>query len=332
MSLASFNGRKPPSALWKGGVVVAFAAICSALALPVQAGESDKAVARAHYETATRLYEVREYADALKEYKAAYVAKPDPAFLFNIGQCYRKMDKNGEALGFFQQFLKKSPPDDPSRALVEARIRNIESGLNSNYDPFDQSAAVQAQPPAAQAKTRLDPAPMPPPAPPPTTKPESPAEQPIPRPLVMPPVESQPAAAVKAPRQRQPVEVEVARSTAHENSVEGSEGWWLGRKWTWVSAGSALVFAAGATIAGVAMQSKFGSLRSSCGIASAKQQGCTQSDLGSLDTRKNAANIMWGLAGAAVVTAGVLFYVEGRPVTVSPLAGATTGLLASVRY
>ena len=178
---------------WTGGVIVA--AFCAALAMPAQAGESDKTIARAHYETATRLYEVREYEDALKEYKAAYVAKPDAAFLFNIGQCYRKMDKNAEALDFFQQFLKKSPPDDPIRAQVEARIRNIEAGLNTDYDPFDKSAAAQPQPPAAKEKPSPPPTPVPlpaqvppPPPPPPsllpetaqplTAKPSLPAEQP----------------------------------------------------------------------------------------------------------------------------------------------------------
>jgi hypothetical protein len=167
-----------------GGVV---AVVCGALALPAEAGESDKVVARAHYETATRLYEVREYADALKEYKAAYVAKPDAAFLFNIGQCFRKMDKNAEALDFFQQFLKKAPPDDPNRDLVEARIRNIEAGLNSAYDPFDQSGVTQAQPPPTQAKPDPYPAPIPPSqqVQSPTTKPLSQA-QPLVAPLVPP--------------------------------------------------------------------------------------------------------------------------------------------------
>ena len=134
-----------------------------ALASPARAGDGDKVAARAHYETATRQYEVHEYADALKEYKAAYIAKPDPAFLFNIGQCYRKMDKNAEALDFFQQFLKKSPPDDPNRALVEARIRNIEAGLNSNYDPFDRSGVGQLPP---SPVPQVQPAPVPQPTPP----------------------------------------------------------------------------------------------------------------------------------------------------------------------
>lgn len=100
------------------------------------AADSDKAVARAHYETATRLYDLREYAKALDEYKAAYLAKPDPAFLFNIGQCFRKLGNTASAVEFYQQYLKKTPEDDPNRAQAEARIRDIEVGRDSEEDPF----------------------------------------------------------------------------------------------------------------------------------------------------------------------------------------------------
>jgi tetratricopeptide (TPR) repeat protein len=127
--------------------VLALGAILELSGRSALAAENDKAVARAHYETATRLYEVREYADALREYKAAYVAKPDVAFLFNIGQCYRKMGKNTDALDFFQQFLKKALPDDPNRGLVEALVRNIESGAASDSDPFDSTPVASPPPP-----------------------------------------------------------------------------------------------------------------------------------------------------------------------------------------
>jgi hypothetical protein len=42
--------------------------------------------------------------------------------------------------------------------------------------------------------------------------------------------------------------------------------------------------------------------------------------------------VFWGLTAAAAVTTGVLFYFEGRPVTVAPVAGGTTGLVVAVRY
>jgi hypothetical protein len=81
------------------------------------------------------------------------------------------------------------------------------------------------------------------------------------------------------------------------------------------------------------MQSKFDDLRSTCGMgAGVGWTGCSASDIDSLDARKNAANVFWGLTAAAAVTTGVLFYFEGRQVAVAPMAGETTGLVAKVRY
>jgi hypothetical protein len=119
------------------------------LSAPAPCAESDKTVARAHYETATRLYDLREYSKALDEYKAAYLAKPDPAFLFNIGQCFRKLGNTTSAMDFYQQYLKKTPAEDPSRRQAEARIRDIELGRESEDDPFakpDEKSGLISQP------------------------------------------------------------------------------------------------------------------------------------------------------------------------------------------
>ena len=101
---------------------LALAASCLALALPARAGDAGKAAARGHFDAATRLYDIHEYADALKEYKAAYLGKPDPAFLFHIGQCYEKLGRPDEAREFFLDFLKKAPSGDPNRPEAEARM------------------------------------------------------------------------------------------------------------------------------------------------------------------------------------------------------------------
>jgi tetratricopeptide (TPR) repeat protein len=98
------------------------------LAQPALGAESDKATAKAHYEAATRLYDIKEWAKALEAYKAAYLSKPDPAFLFNIGQCYRKLGRQSQALEFYKEYLKKTPPDDPNRTSVEGRVREMEAG------------------------------------------------------------------------------------------------------------------------------------------------------------------------------------------------------------
>jgi hypothetical protein len=115
-------------------------------------------------------------------------------------------------------------------------------------------------------------------------------------------------------------------------SSGASEGWLLGRKWTWVAAGSTVLLAAGAITAGVLMQSKFDSLRSSCGAGNPARPGCSQSDIDSVSFRQTTANMFWGLAGVAAVTTGVLFYFEGQPVKVAPVAGGATGVLARMEF
>jgi len=115
--------------------------------------------------------------------------------------------------------------------------------------------------------------------------------------------------------------------------ARSSRSGWRGRTWTWVAAGSAVLCAGGATTFGLLMQSKYDELNRTCGSGSPTRPGCNQSDLDSLDRRKTAANLLWGAAGAAALTAGVLYFIEGhRRVTLSPVAEGFTGLLAAVRY
>ena len=163
-------------------------AVCAALSSRALCAENDKAVARAHYETATRLYDLREYAKALDEYKAAYLAKPDPAFLFNIGQCFRKLGNTASALDFYQQYLKKTPAEDPNRIQAEARIRDIELGRESEDDPFAKPDEEAARAPQAVPSA-------PPETPPPPKAVSAPTRIPLPAaPEAVPPsVPSQPA-------------------------------------------------------------------------------------------------------------------------------------------
>jgi tetratricopeptide (TPR) repeat protein len=116
-----------------------------ALSFRATAGETEgKATARAHYETATRLYAVGEYERALAEFKSAYVAKDDPAFLFNIGQCHRKLGRIDEAISAYRNFLSHAPVDDPSRPQVEAILRRTQDDavFREDLEPGEASAPV----------------------------------------------------------------------------------------------------------------------------------------------------------------------------------------------
>jgi hypothetical protein len=103
--------------------------------------------------------------------------------------------------------------------------------------------------------------------------------------------------------------------------------------WTWIAAGAAGALALGALVVGLNAQAKFDELEDLCA------PGCPQSDTDSVKTRALASDVLWGTAAAAAVTAGILYFVEGRSkkkernVMVAPMiGGGRLGLGASMRY
>ncbi len=83
-----------------------------------------RAVAKAHFEKGSVLYDLQRYEEAAAEYEAAYEAKQDPALLFNLGQAYRLAGKRDRALQSYQHFLRRLP-QAPQRADVERRIAEL---------------------------------------------------------------------------------------------------------------------------------------------------------------------------------------------------------------
>ncbi|MGB8299338.1 MAG: tetratricopeptide repeat protein [Polyangia bacterium] len=99
---------------------------------PVETKPSPETVATAkeHFNQGNRHYELGHYQEALNEFEAAYMAVPDPAFLFNIAQCHRKMGHDKEAVGFYKSYLRAAP-NAPNRTDVQKRIRELEGGKHS---------------------------------------------------------------------------------------------------------------------------------------------------------------------------------------------------------
>jgi tetratricopeptide (TPR) repeat protein len=73
----------------------------------------------------------------------------------------------------------------------------------------------------------------------------------------------------------------------------------------WVGVGATLALAGGAIAAGVSASSKYDDLKNSCGNT---YGGCSASQVDSVKSRALLTNVLWGLAGVAAVTTGVLFY------------------------
>jgi hypothetical protein len=315
------------------------------LALLAQAGTpaSDpdaKARAQVILKEGTQLYQQGAFADALERFEQAYSVFPSPKLFFNIGQANRELGRPVEAVEAFEKFLAQAGDASPE-LLAEAK-RSVEElapkigRLLIDCGVADAEITVDGK---AVGRTPL-----------PDLIRVMPGKHQVTatHPNAMPAIENvvvkvgtvetvgmrlrllvEPTPAARAPL---PVPSPGLDLQAAQVSPE-SHGWWLGRKWTWVAAGSTLVFAGVASVAGWSMQSKFDDLRKSCGkAAGGNWTGCSSGDISSLDAWKNTANVFWGLSAAAAVATGVLFFVEGHDVTVAPIAGDTTGFLASMKY
>jgi tetratricopeptide (TPR) repeat protein len=110
----------------------------------------------------------------------------------------------------------------------------------------------------------------------------------------------------------EPVKPAVKRPDAEETPPpepeEGEETGRRGRFYTWIAAGAAGALALSALVVGLNAQSKYDELKGTCGAT----KTCDPDEADSVHTRAVVADVLWGTAAAAAITAGVLFFLEGR--------------------
>jgi hypothetical protein len=302
-----------------------------------------KAKAQALLREGAQSYQQAAFADALEKFGQAYAVFPSPKLLFNIGQASRELGRPADAVDAFQKFLVQAPDASPD-LIAEAKqsVEELSPKIGKLFINCNIAGAKIAVDGKVVGKTPLldfilvSPGSHQVTAAHPTTMSEVQTVT-----VAAGAVEtlgirlrSSAEAAPAAQPSKEPTAPTVdLQTTSTPRESPATRGWLLGRKWTWVAAGSTVVFIGAAAISGFAMQSKYDDLRKSCGTAAgANWTGCNSDDIRSLDMRKNIANVFWGLSAAAAVTTGVLFFVEGRRVAVTPMAGETTGLVATVRY
>jgi hypothetical protein len=314
------------------------------------ASPADKARATGLLREGNSLYKKGDYTGALDKFEAAYAAMPSPKLLFNIGQARRDLGLTVDAIEAFDKFLSLATDASP-KTIAEARThladlqrkagrlqilcetpgavlgvdgkevgvaplpgplwtapgRHMITATHATAAPGLAYAEVTA---GRQHTVTVRLSPLAPAAPP--TVAQNPGYAPATQATVV------------------PAPTEVQAPAAAPVAKDG--GWLLGRKWAWVATGSAVLFAGSAAVIGAGAKSRYDELRSSCGSNSADRMGCDEGEINSLKTRVLTANVLWGLAGAAAVTAGVLFIVEDYRVQVAPLAGNANGLLARVEF
>jgi hypothetical protein len=308
-------------------VVPIFMLALLAQAAPGGTNAQDRAKAQGLLVEGASLYSRGDYLGALDRFNAAYAAYPSAKMWFNIGQAYKVLGRPVEAHDAYQKFLAEAPnasPEDRADAQASLKqLRNLLGLLTVNCETTGAELTVDGK---------------------------GVGRAPLPNPVWVTAGQHQVTAlpADGCPMVEQAEVASGANTTVtlksrHAVSAPGGEllagaqaepgrGWWLGRKWTWVAAGSTVALTGAAAIVGYHMQARFDDLRGRCGRGSPDQLGCTDSQIQSVRDLKLTANILWITAGAAAVTTGVLFFVEGRPVTVVPVAGMSPGVLARMEF
>jgi tetratricopeptide (TPR) repeat protein len=80
-----------------------------------------KAQARAEYKRGETAYALSEFDRAIGHYKKAYELSNAPALLFNIAQAYKLKGDYGQAIQFYETYLRLAT-DPPNRADVERYV------------------------------------------------------------------------------------------------------------------------------------------------------------------------------------------------------------------
>jgi len=99
----------------------------------------DVEAARQHYAQGSKSFDLGLYDQAVKEYMAAYEAKPDPALLYNIAQAHKLAGHPEQAIRFYRTYLSRVP-DAQNADEVRAKIAELQKAV-------DQQQKAQSMPP-----------------------------------------------------------------------------------------------------------------------------------------------------------------------------------------
>ena len=120
---------------------------------------NDAPAAKARYEAGVRHFDLSEYEAALVDFKEAYRNKPDPALLYNIAQCHRRLGHTEEAITFYRSYLRRAS-DAKNRQEVERRISELETIRDAESAAMLNSTGGKNQPPPVSAEAQHQPSPV----------------------------------------------------------------------------------------------------------------------------------------------------------------------------
>lgn len=115
-------------------------------AAPAAEETGDTAKAKELFQWAQKLYKQARYAEAISKFEEAYAVRPHPVIYFNIGKCYEQLGETAKALRAYRDYLRLAP-DAKDKETVSDAIANLERRLR---EKGQQQLMVFADPPNAR--------------------------------------------------------------------------------------------------------------------------------------------------------------------------------------
>jgi hypothetical protein len=285
---------------------------------PAEASDVQKA--KELFGWAQKLYKQARYQEAIAKFEEAYAVRPHPVIFFNIGKCYEQLGETAKAMRAYKDYLRLAP-DAPDKETVTDAIANLERRLKEkgvqqlmvyadpqtasiNVDGKDlgsSPASVELQAGNHKLTVKAD------------------GYETVERSLVMsvqhsteitinlrPKQAEQPTPPVaeKTPPADAPKQVDLVPPPPPPTVVEQPKKG--GRLFTYVAGGVAVVGLGAAVTFGLLSNGNLSTLK-----GSVHSQMMADGYISSAKTDAMVANISYGVAGAALAAAVVLFFLEG---------------------
>jgi tetratricopeptide (TPR) repeat protein len=274
------------------------------------------AEAKQHFKAGSDAYRRADYATAIREFEAAYLAKPSGLLRYNVAQCYEKLGDIPSALRNYHLYLRETPNAD-DRATVEAAIANLEKRLQERgvqqllvySEPAAATVVVDGKPRGASpVSVELAPgvhdlsvaldgyAPT-------TRKVTITKEKSLEVVVALQKPDLTPHVAADKPG---------ATAPAPAGGLTQTEKPEPHRVYTWVAAGVAAAAIAGGVVLGISAKNNANTLRdnaSHAGVTGLRE--LNQNATNAAKNQATAANVCYGVGAVAGAAAVTLFFVEG---------------------
>jgi PEGA domain/Tetratricopeptide repeat len=118
--------------------------VVPAFAKEPKKSSSEQKEADRHFKSGVALFKEAKYKEALAEFERAYEIAPHPLVLYNIAGCHRELSNYGEAIRFYERFLKEGKGQVPP-----ARLNTAQSELDAILARIARITVVIQGPPYA---------------------------------------------------------------------------------------------------------------------------------------------------------------------------------------